>query len=190
MWITRERDSTNDFSQILHWWGFSPVCVLVCCFCLLESENDFSQKLHWYGFSPVWDLWCLIKLVNWMNDFLHISHRWGLSPVWALMCLSRCPERLNTFSQIMHWWSFLPVWVIMCVVKFGDELNGWSQTLMIFIYDGCNLTPFLMTHSVWSWNENNRIQWMLGFWKLALELQGHHLGVNALQARCTPLGMH
>ena len=36
----------------LHIYGFSPVCVLICYFNLLDQVNLLSHWIHIYGFSP------------------------------------------------------------------------------------------------------------------------------------------
>ena len=41
-------------SQLLHWYGTSPLCVLRWLVILLFSGKALSHQLHWWGFSPVW----------------------------------------------------------------------------------------------------------------------------------------
>ncbi len=38
----------NPFPQYWHVYGFSPVCVRICCFRLLLSAKHLVQYMHWY----------------------------------------------------------------------------------------------------------------------------------------------
>ena len=64
----------NDESQILHFYGLSPVwirwwTVNWCC-----KENRFSQNKHWSGFSPVWEIIWVLRLRGCVNALAHIWH--------------------------------------------------------------------------------------------------------------------
>ena len=45
--------SENDVEQLLHWYGFSPKCVLICIWRVLLSEKVLSHWLHLCGLSSI-----------------------------------------------------------------------------------------------------------------------------------------
>ena len=57
MIYNKKKYSVKLFSHSLHWYGLSPVCVLICPLRLLNG-------VHWLGLNLCF-LWCLIELSQW-----------------------------------------------------------------------------------------------------------------------------
>ena len=74
----------------------------MCLFRLLDWVNFMLHMLHWKGFSPVCVLMWLFRWPESVNFLLQPSHVHsnGFSPVWILMCLSRIEPLVKTFSQM------------------------------------------------------------------------------------------
>ena len=53
------------FLQWLHWYCFSPVCILSCFSICDFIPKLFSQWLHWYGFVSVCIISCNTRLDFW-----------------------------------------------------------------------------------------------------------------------------
>ena len=69
---------------LLYYWqgyGFSSLCVLMCCFRTLDWANPFLHCWHEYGFSQLWILKCFLHTLDWVNPLLHCQH------VCHLVCL-------------------------------------------------------------------------------------------------------
>lgn len=60
--------------------GFFECLRLMCCFSMSLCTNPFSQNVHWWGFSPVCIIECLFRISFCTNAFPHSSHRNGFSP--------------------------------------------------------------------------------------------------------------
>ena len=87
-------------SHWLHWYGISPVWIIICVIRLLAWENAFSQWVHWHGFSlvlvlicilcvlalPHWLHWCGSSPVSHHMYFKTTSMRESLSTLTTLMC--------------------------------------------------------------------------------------------------------
>ena len=48
------------------------MCFKLCEVKALDVEQEYSHVLHWYGFSLVWIRLCVFKLLDVENDFVHI----------------------------------------------------------------------------------------------------------------------
>ena len=70
----------------LHWYGFSPVCVLKWFLSVLFSEKALSQWPHWYDFSPKCVLIWSSALLPSDKALSHRLHWYSFSPVCALRC--------------------------------------------------------------------------------------------------------
>ena len=79
------------YSYPLHFWE--------CLLQLLRSLNLFLHLIHWYGKSPVWILVCLFNDDFRVNNLLQILHLNGLSPVWILICCCKFDFCLNALVQ-------------------------------------------------------------------------------------------
>ena len=99
-WLLRSLLREKALPQSLHWYGFSPVCVLTCIIRASFPEKALSQWLHWYSISPVCVLICLTSVLLCKNTLPHWLHWYGLSPV----CVFRCVLRLLLFEKgLSHW---------------------------------------------------------------------------------------
>uniref|UniRef100_A0A8C5NEY5 Uncharacterized protein n=1 Tax=Gouania willdenowi TaxID=441366 RepID=A0A8C5NEY5_GOUWI len=70
--------ATNDLSQCVQLYGFSPVCVRMWVVRVHCCENVFPQSEQWYGVMPVWRRSCLTSVPDKQGK--------GLSPE----CVRRC----------------------------------------------------------------------------------------------------
>lgn len=74
MWTIRLLDWVNAFVQILHLYGFSPLCIRICVFNDPMWVKLFWQMLHWYGLFCVCDRTCLAKSPANINELSHCVH--------------------------------------------------------------------------------------------------------------------
>ena len=99
----------------LHWFDFSPLCIIKCNLKLFEwtEENSFVcyqvvpqvacskgciiTLVASIDFSPLCDFKCVLKLAGQVDAKLHWLHLFDLSP----LCLFK--------SHWMHWFSFSPL---------------------------------------------------------------------------------
>ena len=51
----------NDSDSFTHWYGFSPVCTLVCRARSRANRNSLSQYLQASDFAVVWILACSFR---------------------------------------------------------------------------------------------------------------------------------
>ena len=117
----------------VHWYGFSPIWVIISLSRLLFIENAFfSHRVHWYNFSPVWVILCWFRSLIRENAFSQRVHRYGFSPVWVIICGSRvllC-EMLSHTGYIYMF--FLPEWASICwsgplqLTQLGILKNFWK----------------------------------------------------------------
>ena len=96
------------------WNGYSPVWVLSMCFCrwpVVIQEN--LHILHLWGFSPVCNIMCRRRSTAWLVEWLHCVQLCSFSPVWVSRCLFRCWDWLNDLLHCAQLWIFSPLWVFM-----------------------------------------------------------------------------
>ena len=93
--------------------GFSWewICESRWCFC----ENDCWHVVHWYGFWPVCVMICLFRADLAEKDLRHVLHSNSFSPVWVRMWVTRVDFSENDFWHVLHWYSFWPVCVRICL---------------------------------------------------------------------------
>ena len=104
VWYFKYQFPKKKFSKQLHWYGFSPVWILICfflsqdkfCVCLEnELKHVFSGLslqlyLHWYVVSAEWTLECILKTLLLAKALSQWLHLYGFSPVWFFACILRC----------------------------------------------------------------------------------------------------
>ena len=158
--ISRLFFNENVFIHRVHWYGISPLWVLICVSRLLVLENALSHWVHWYGFSLVWVIICRSKLLfrgnahytGWTDMicaqyelsyvyhdysslkmfFSHRVHWYGFFPVWVIICWFRLLIHKNAFSHRVHWYGFSPVWVIICASRVLLCENAFSHWIYLF----------------------------------------------------------
>ena len=67
--------------QWLHWYGLSPVWVILSIARRLVSKKPLLQWLHWNGFSSVWVILCITRILVSKIAVSHWLHLHGFSPV-------------------------------------------------------------------------------------------------------------
>ena len=97
--------------------GCDPYCGFSYMYIKTVLQWFFSRRVHWYGFSPVWVLICVTRLLVLENALSHWVHRYGFSPVWVIICQSRLLFHGNAALHRVHWYGFSPVWVITCLSR-------------------------------------------------------------------------
>ena len=113
----------------MHWYGFSPVCVLRCLIRSLLHEKALSHWEQLYGFSTV----CALRWVFNAPLSENTLSQWdwyGLSPECVLWCLIRSLLRMNALSHLVYLCGFSPVCVIRCLLRsflFEKALSHWVQ---------------------------------------------------------------
>ena len=101
-------------SHVLHWWGFSPVWVIICTFNLLLIKNIFhkhcnDKTFHLYE-SPY-----VLQICYWLKKTFHKVHMdMVFSPVCVNKCVFKLPMVVKYLSHVLHWWGISPVWVTIC----------------------------------------------------------------------------
>ena len=116
-------------------YGIFPVWFIICSFINLLCLKDFSHWLHWYGFSPVCILMWVVRLPTCVNAISHVALIWSFpsmnpevsfkknitykSLITLATLISTLPSVYiyMSFKSIMHWkclitlstliWSFL-----------------------------------------------------------------------------------
>lgn len=109
-WEVRSRLVTNVFGHWRHWYGFSPVCLLlVWATRIAFSAKDRSHSRHWYFFSRKCTfLTCVCTEALCLNAFPHILQLWALFS----LCTSLWAYKLDLYpkadSQRLHLYLFPP----------------------------------------------------------------------------------
>ena len=109
-------DTTEKaFPHWLHWYGFSPVCILIWIIRRLFLEKALLHWWHWYGFSPVCVLSCFVR-----SAFCEkaLSHWYGLSSVCNFIWIVRESFREKALSHWLHLYGFSPVCNLIWVIRF------------------------------------------------------------------------
>ena len=84
----------------------SPMCVVVWYFKYQFPKKKFSKQLHWYGFSPVWILICFFEsgqILCVFRKWIKTCLLWAiLATIFALVCrlcrMNPCMYFKNTFT--------------------------------------------------------------------------------------------
>jgi len=108
MWVFKTLLWANEFSQTVHWYGFSPVWERMWHFKLLFWLNDLPQTVQWYGFSPVWVRMCVRSKQRAMKILSHIVQRCRFWPEWMCMWVVRVQRCENDLSHSVQRWGFSP----------------------------------------------------------------------------------
>ena len=106
MCIWSSLDVTKTLSQMLYWYGLSPVCVLISFKSLYFLENLFLQRKHWCFPSVCYHMSC--KLI-FSGEFVitKITLIWCFPSVcYDISCSSSF--LVNLFSKKVHWYDFFP----------------------------------------------------------------------------------
>ena len=77
---------TKVLSHWLHWYGLSPVCMVIWHVICPFHEKDFLHWGHWYDFSPLYLIMCFVRAILFVNALSHWLHSWYVSsPVCSLI---------------------------------------------------------------------------------------------------------
>ena len=97
----------------LHWYGFSPIWVLIRDISWIFCEKALLHWLHWYGYSPL----CVLKyhsrllpIEKALSQWLHLN---SFSPLWVLIWHKRLLLVEKSLAHWLHWYGLSPV----CVLK-------------------------------------------------------------------------
>lgn len=74
----------------------------MCASKVLLLEKLFRHVLHWNGFSPLCLIRWNLRALSSLNCWRQCSHLKGLSPVWIRVCLVRWLLVENLLSHVMH----------------------------------------------------------------------------------------
>ena len=55
--------------ELMHFYGFSPLCIFIWFLRVLFSAKSLLQCLHWYGFSPVCAIICSLRWLLYVKAF-------------------------------------------------------------------------------------------------------------------------
>lgn len=116
----------NFLSQSGHLTVF-PVCRVIWVFKIVFCENDFPQILHSYGFSPVWILLWHFSAFPWAKRRPQVWHWYGRSPVWILLWDFKRNSVAKLFEQISQAWFLSPVWTYVWIFNLWFVVNPLPQ---------------------------------------------------------------
>ena len=120
---------TNDLSQSLQPYGFSPECIILWFLRLVEWINVLSQSLQ----IKVLFSWKLLKCPRrafFVYVLSHTEHANNLLSLWIDVWLFNSGWDLNSFEHWKHVYGFSPVCVLMwicCKKLFWKVLPQTSQ---------------------------------------------------------------
>lgn len=124
VWVFRWSDRENFRWQVLHWNGFTPVCLLWCLLSWSERENLLSQSLksHWYGFSPVCFRLCIckwdsLKYLLLQPGYAHMKGRFSLVSDADRTRVGATPDTRRT-----SWMPRKTPWV--CILYWAPQRMG------------------------------------------------------------------
>jgi len=88
----------------------TSVCVPWCFVLPLIWTNNLSQTLQVYGFSPIYVRWCIVRPLIWANDFSHTAHGYDFSstrvlqlkPRRALVLFTVIRAAMNVVTRILQ----------------------------------------------------------------------------------------
>ena len=109
------------FPQLMHWYGFSPVCVLKWFTRRLFIKKHFMHWIYLYCFSQECFPRSMKKILPHEKALSHWMQAYGLSPVCFLICIIRLlSERI--LIQWLHW----SMWVLRCITSLTMPSNNYS----------------------------------------------------------------
>ena len=131
----------KEMLHSLHWYGFSPECILRWQSSLPLSVKALLHSVHWYGFPPVCALRCSVKAPFSVKALSHWLHWYEcvlrcsaglLIPVKALflpVCILRYKLKwlfwIKALSHWEHWHDF----VLVCILIWILRLYLWEKVL-------------------------------------------------------------
>ena len=96
MWPWRLLFLIAEKLQTVHFWGFSPVCLILCFFRYAAWLVEWLHCVHLCSFSPLWISKCFFSFPASRNNLLHCTQVCGFSPVcvrvWVLRLSARVVE--------------------------------------------------------------------------------------------------
>ena len=119
-----------------HWWGFTPVCVIMCFLRWIVWVDEKLHCTHLCGFSTEWMSKCFFKSPVRPNDLLHCSQLFNLSREWVSKCCFKCPAWLNDLLHCAQLCNFSPVWIIMWPLRWPVRVNDLLHCTQL-----CNFSP-------------------------------------------------
>ena len=142
----------NDFWHILHWNGFSPVCINWWCFRCWPVLKFFFHVTQITLGCRCWWLCSSISLTQYFSHWPHAN-----AP-WVVICLVRTPFRPNDFSHVLHLKRLSPVWTTWCFLKRLAFLRLLPHMLQETEF-GFMWTP------MWFFNRNSSTKVLLQWWQ-------------------------
>ena len=111
------------FPHVLHVYGLSPVCILMCFPRLTVLVKLFPHVLHAYGPSPVCILMCFPRLTVFVKLIPHVQHVYGFPPVCIIICTSRWSALLKVLLHVEQVYCvfFLRMLFIFTVLKLSPS---------------------------------------------------------------------
>ena len=131
------------------------MCIFQCSSSLI-SWKHLSHWLHYYGFSPICILWCIIRwflMMNHLSLVAMIQFFWSLcflvflteqnifhtafidmvSPQWVFsVVLLDLLSKQNIFSHCLHWYGFSPMSILCCSTRLTFQTKHLSHRLHIY----------------------------------------------------------
>lgn len=91
---TTKQKKTQKFSL--------PVWILLCSARFPFCEKHFKHTSHWYGFWPLCHLMCKVSDVLWAKDWGHCVQLYFFSPVCTGRWFKRFARVLNAALHMLH----------------------------------------------------------------------------------------
>ena len=105
----------NTWTHWLHWYGFSPLCVLRWVLRSLCFDHDLSHWLQWYVFSPV----CVLKWILRILCVEYVLLQWLHWYEFSLVCVLRWFLRWLCVENILSRWQHHSNCINMVSCKYG-----------------------------------------------------------------------
>jgi hypothetical protein len=140
--VMRSPLSLKAFIHVPHWYGFSPLCVLLWTIRLPRVVKCLLQTGLSCGQSCVWIQWFVRALLH-LKVLPHMLHWWGFSWECNVTWHARFDLNLNDLPHIEHWCVCSSEWETQCVIKLDLLLNDLPQILQ-----------------KWPWRFKHKVLWL------------------------------
>ena len=161
----------NDLEQKLRLWGFSPMCVISCCFFSCTRIKDLEQKLHLWGFLQCGSFLCCCHpndrfrakatIVRFSSVSFHaVSCYPADRKIWSRSCIYEVFLQCVSFHDVSCYPADRKIWsrshiyeVFLQCVSFHDvsfhpaDRFGAEATFMRFFSSVCHFM-FLVTQLI------------------------------------------